>query len=231
MSPKKVAFQRPCSFQINSFSFNTRHSVTRRYNDSNSASVSKNRRSIITLSSDSDKTYQFDGSEDVRIYDRDEYSSIMDNSSDSDVDDIAKEGEKKLDQVADNVRTDMDNLRASSKDLAERLIAEESQALLQKCEDYQQEMIRAVEKERGILREEVSKLENMLNSYKKETGNKSTSPALKVLFSATFLFGLAAVIYAINAIVTSDSELLKNAMVNAVVAACGTYILSKPEQK
>lgn len=195
-----------------------------------SAHFARIRRYRMAISSEDSKRQNLEDIEDKDIYEANGYlpTSFEDNCDENE---ITMKGKKTLDQVAKEVRTDIESLKTSSNFLANQFTEDESQALLHRFENYKEDLIQGVERERKILQEEVTKLESMLSSYGRGTPGHTSSPAVKMLRIATILLSLASCMFAINGILLSNSQMLSNATVDALVAVCATYILTKYTEK
>lgn len=147
---------------------------------------------------------------------------------------ITSESEGQLDKVAGEVRANIEDLRENRERLADELIEQETQALLEKYQNQQMDLIHAVGKERDTIQQEIDKIENFISSKgqssDKETKSSITSSPI-ILQATTLLFGLASLLYAFNAVAHSDSEAFRNSLIDAAVAVCSAYFLSKSTSK
>lgn len=150
--------------------------------------------------------------------------SMDENETRSKFDSITNEGEQMLDNVADDVRNDMNQLSDSLEEFAEKVIQEETDALLEKYESRQNELLEKVREERRFIEQEMNRFGAL--SASTERPKAASTLAERILLVATFLFGLAAVAYTWTAVVSSDSTALRNAVIDMAVAVCAAYALS-----
>lgn len=184
-------------------------------------------RYISSLSTDDHVPGLSKNGHDVEPQDSDRDLNHVDNNNRQDVDEIMRESEETLDQVADDVRDSLSQLLIETEALADRIITKETQALLDKCGAHQEKMVKVVKEERGVIEQELKKIQNLVSA--KSLGEKASfSPSSgKILLSITLLFGLAAFIFTLNALIYSDSNALNNAIVDTFVAISSAYFLSK----
>lgn len=150
--------------------------------------------------------------------------SVDGNESRAKINDIAREGERMLENVADGARRDMDELPGSLEIFADKIIKEETEALLEKYENRQDELLEKVRQERRIIEEEMNRVKSVTSS----TSLKPSDTALseKILLGTTLLFGLAAMAYTWTAIAYSDGTALRSAIIDMAFAVCAAYVLS-----
>lgn len=144
------------------------------------------------------------------------------------VDTMAADGAQLLDDAAASVRSDIDSAAAASNQLADRLIEEETSALLDKFESRQRELLDAVDRERDVIREEVEALQSRQLLFGKEGGGgKEGKKREGLLQGVIVLFGIGATSYAVSAVMNSDAAMMTNALLDAGVAVCAAFFLSR----
>lgn len=146
-------------------------------------------------------------------------------------DSITHEGEQLLNNVADDIRNEMGELSDSLEEFADKMIQEETAALLEKYGNRQNELLENVREERRIIEEEMNRFSSLSSSSNAESSGATTPLSEKLLLAATFLFGLASVVYTWTAIATTDSTALQNAVIDMAVAVCAAYVLSYRRKK
>lgn len=159
-----------------------------------------------------------------------ELSSSLDDEDRRCVDEITKESEDTLRQVGDAVRKDLDDLRSSTDAMADQLIEQETQTLLSKYDEQQEDLLETVKNERRNIQDEFDKISSISNN-KGSLREMPKNSAAQLLFAASFLFGLASIVYAWNALVNSNQQALINALVDAVVAVGASFFANKYDSK
>lgn len=146
-------------------------------------------------------------------------------------DSITHEGEQMLNNVADDVRNEISELSDSLEEFADKTIREETDALLEKYGNRQNELLEKVREERRLIEQEMNRF-NSLSSSSNTGSSGATAPlSQKILLATTLLFGLASVAYTWTAIASSDSTALRNAVIDMAVAVCAAYVLSYRRKK
>lgn len=158
------------------------------------------------------------------------------------MDAIAAAGERQLDAVAEEVRSEAAGVAASTEELADKLISEETQSLLKRSLDKQTGLLDAVRAERDNIQREMDALQNIAvkgNSSNKSTDNdddddddnKKMQRKTSVLQTVTALFAFTAVYYVFNALAFSDAAAMRSAVVDGAVAVLAAFFLTKSKNK
>lgn len=147
------------------------------------------------------------------------------------MDGIASVGMEKIEEIASEVKGDLDKLMSQSAQVASEMLQEETEIMLAKYEEKQRDILAGVEKEKEVIKREAERIEELTREIKASESTRTTTAATKALSASTALFGLAALFYAWNGIVYSDSVALQSAVVDSLVAAASGFFLAKQNRK
>lgn len=134
------------------------------------------------------------------------------------------------DRLRDETRKLKDELHAVAENTVQKaqdIVEERKLEFLQPLEEQRDELLRGVERDRELIRDELSYLTSLARNGK-EDSSPVTTPGDKrqsLLRVVTIAFAAAAVYYAVSALVNSDSSALTNAVVDVFAAATAAYFL------
>lgn len=143
---------------------------------------------------------------------------------------LAKSGTSSLQEIGASVKNDLESVSASTQAMADEMIAEETEALLSKYDEKQEQLLATVKAERRVIEREAKRIEDLAGKLRHaKAGGKPGSPREKILAAVAGLASVAALVYAWTGFVSGDTGSLQNAGLDAVVAAVAVYLLQRAE--
>lgn len=148
------------------------------------------------------------------------------------IDAAASEAQSSLEDVGGAVKDDLESVQATTQAYADKLIAEETEALLSRYEEKKDELLASVDDDRRVIEEQMGRIQELAKNGSgtgfSENFTEGDVPLReKALSAAAGLFAIAAVIYAWSGFVQDDSQALQNAGLDAIVAAAAVFFLKK----
>ena len=145
---------------------------------------------------------------------------------------ITETGANTLQDIADEIKGDLESVQDASQQLASEIIEQETETLLSKYDEERATLLERMNDDKQAIEEELEKIKNLAQLV--ETPNEAdhgVSKTSKVLLIVTALLGLGALYSGFIGLAFSDSESLANGAIDAVVAAISGFLLSRERSK
>lgn len=133
-----------------------------------------------------------------------------------------------IEGIAGDIKSELEDVEAISQQYASNLMAEAADSLLEKYEDQREELLQTVSRDRGLIQDELHKIEKLSESVKSSRRSRSDlSTKGKLLFLLAGMFGVGALIYGWTGFIESDSAAVQNAAIDALFAAIAAFFYSQ----
>lgn len=144
------------------------------------------------------------------------------------MDGITETGVKEIEDIANDVKGEFEDLQRLVEENADKLIEEETRQVLESYNQKQKELLGVVEKDRQIITTEIERIKELAKKVDDKSGlDRRKTLREKAYFVMCLIFTVSAVYYAWAGFVDSDVRALTNAGIDATVAAACTYFYSK----
>lgn len=146
------------------------------------------------------------------------------------LEDIAAEGEYSFRELGDEAKQELESVSDTTAIYADKLIAEETAALMDKYADKQKELLDIVEQEKQVIQAEIDKIEDITRKPR-STKFSTRSKAASLWAINTTVFVCGAVTSLLNSVVAeNNSDLYKAAAFMLAAAVCVTLFKKEKEK-